>query len=277
MISVITAIYNQLAVNKIFYDFLKRYTGHPFELIIIDNGSQDGSAEFFESVGATVIRNDGNYAYAFCQNQGIRVARYDTFAFLNNDIIVSPDWDKRLLAAMDINGLEVATCCGVERLETGAQTRRIRKKWSLIKNVVGLLGHSETTLRWMHKLMYGNWENFAQKRFERFQSAVMEGFVGNTVIIKKSALEKIGPWDERIYAADFDLYFRSKKRNVEVGDIKPVHVALGVFNHHFIKLTLKSPRPAFKDQARLISLEEKWGEPTAQAYKRHLELEFKQT
>src|SRR5437867_1782692 len=111
MISIITAVHNQLAVNKIFHEHLRRYTKLPYELIVIDNASSDGSREFFESAGAKVIRNDGNYSYPFCQNQGIRAARHDVFAFLNNDIIVSPDWDKRMVETMDRNGLELATSC----------------------------------------------------------------------------------------------------------------------------------------------------------------------
>ncbi|MGH7953854.1 MAG: glycosyltransferase family 2 protein [Limisphaerales bacterium] len=273
MISVIVAIHNQLAVNKIFHEFLRRYTHHPFELIIVDNNSTDGSREFFESIGAAVIRNDGNYSYPFCQNQGIHAARYDVLAFLNNDIIVSPDWDKRILAVMERHGLEIATSCGVERLENRFQTRLFRKKWSLIKNAVAVFGCNERALRLMHKIMYGNWEAFTQRRFEKFQTSIREGFVGNTVVMKRSALEKIGMWDERIYAADFDLYFRSKKRNATAGDLKPVHIVLGVFNHHFIRLTLNSSRPAFKDHANLVKLDEKWGKETAQLYKRSLESE----
>jgi len=273
MTSIIVAIHNQLAINKIFYDFLRRYTCHPYELIIIDNNSSDGSREFFESVGAKVIRNDGNYSYPVCQNQGIRAAHHDVLAFLNNDIIVSPSWDERMLTAMNRHGLEVATCCGVERLENKFQTRLFKKKWSLIKNVVGMLGRDEHTLRLMHKIMYGNWEKFAQRRFEKFPVAISEGFVGNTVVMKKSALGKIGLWDERIYSADFDLYFRSKKRNATVGDLKPVHMVLGVFNHHFIRVTLDNKPPAFKDKSNLISLDEKWGNETVATYKRDLEME----
>jgi len=271
MISVITAVHNQLPANKIFHAALKRYTHHPFELIIIDNDSTDGSREFFESVGARVVRNDGNYSYAHCQNQGIGVARHEVLAFLNNDIIVSPDWDQRMLAVMERQGLEVATSCGVERLENRSRTRRFRKKWDLLKKGIGLFGHTERTLRLMHRMMYGDWERFANRRFEQFGAQVLEGFVGNTVVIKKSALDKIGLWDECIYGADFVLYFRTKKRQATSGDIKPVHIVLGVFNHHFIRLTMRSRPPKFKDQANLIRLEEKWGEETTRAYLREME------
>ena len=55
MISVITAIYNQRAVNELFWEHLQRATRNPFELIIIDNGSTDGSAELARSAGARVV------------------------------------------------------------------------------------------------------------------------------------------------------------------------------------------------------------------------------
>ncbi len=271
MISIITAVHNQLAVNRVFLEALRRHTRNAWELIIIDNASTDGSAEFFESAGARVIRNDGNYSYSYCQNQGIAVARHDVLAFLNNDIIVSPAWDQRMLAVMEQNGLEVATSCGIERMEDRSRTRRTRKKWGVIKGVVGMFGHSERTFRLMHRLMYGDWEKFTDRRYEQFGARVLEGFVGNTVVIKRSAFDKIGLWDQRIYGADFDLYLRTKERHATKGDIKPVHIALGVFNHHFIRLTLRSRPPAFKDQANLIKLEDKWGKEKTQQYLRAME------
>jgi GT2 family glycosyltransferase len=271
MLSIITAIHNQIEVNRLFLEFLRRYTRNPFELIVVDNNSNDGSADFFRAAKATVIQNDGNYSYPRCQNQGIQAARFDVLAFLNNDILVSPDWDQRLLEVMDRHQLEVVCCCGVERLENRRMTRFYRKKWSLIRNTIGWFGSSSGVLRLMHRAMYGNWERFAQKRWAKFGCSVREGFVGSSVVLKRSALDKIGPWDERINAADFDLYMRSKARSLEQGDIRPSHVALGVFNHHYIRMTLRSGHPAYKDEANLISLQDKWGGKRVAEYKKCLD------
>ena len=112
----------------------------------------------------------------------------------------------------------------------------------------------------MVKLMYGNWEKFNQQRYQKYCTDVIEGFLGNSVIMKRSALDKVGLWDERLQAADWDLYLRSKKRSLEHGDIKPVHVALGVFNHHFIRLTVGAKPPLFVDAANIIPLKQKWTE-----------------
>jgi GT2 family glycosyltransferase len=266
MISIITAIYNGLPVNRLFLEHLRKNTFHPFELIILDNGSTDGSAEFFENSGARVIRNDGNYSYPHCQNQGIEVAKYDNLAFLNNDIIVSPSWDKHLLEAAEANGLEIITTCGIEQVENEASTRKMRRKWNRIKNAIALFGIRESTLRLMHTLMYGRWERFCERRWNSFGTSVKEGFVGHSVLMKRSAIDKIGPWDDRIQSADFDLYIRSKKRSLEHGDIKPCHLALGVMNHHYIRITVRSKPPVFKDRHRLIRLEDKWSRQELEKY-----------
>lgn len=259
MITIITAIYNQLAMNQLFYESLVRYTHYPFELIIIDNSSTDGSKEYFEAQAHTkVISTGANYSYPYCQNLGIKEANYDTFAFLNNDIIVSPQWDKKMLDIMDMHGLEVATCSATERIENATATKKQRLRWNRIRHAIGVFGYGYTALSCMHRLMYGNWEEYTQKRYQQFGNQVKEGFSGSSVLIKKSAFDKIGLWDERLQAADFDLFLRTRKRFEEVGDIKPVHFALGVYVAHFIRLTAKMKFPPFADKQNLMSISEKW-------------------
>jgi glycosyltransferase involved in cell wall biosynthesis len=258
MISIITAIYNQRAVNEIFWKNLIKYTHYPFELIIVDNNSTDGSAEFFESVGATVIRNQGNYSYPHSQNQGIEAAKYEWLGFLNNDIIVSPEWDRKIISSMLSHSLEVATSCGIEQVENITVTRKYKRRWQKIKNLLSLFGHKKWNLLLMHRWMYADWEEFSNERHKNFNNMIKEGFVGNTVVMNRSIFPKIGRWDERMQAADFDLYLRSKVRADEFGDIKPVHICLDVFNHHYIRLTAKEKYPKFVDFDNLIRLEEKW-------------------
>ena len=260
MISIITAVYNQLGLNKLFYKNLIKYTHHPFELIIVDNNSNDGSREFFKRMGAVVIENDGNYSYPYCQNQGIKVAKGEILAFLNNDIIVAPSWDKSLLEIMNQHQLDIITSCGIEQAENTKATKKFRKRWHRIKYGIGALARNEFSFSIMHYLMYGNWEKFSEERQKKFTTSVVEGFVGNTVVMTQKAIELVGLWDEKIQAGDFDLFMRSKKRSMEQKDIKPVHIALGVFNHHFIRITARSRPPVFKDADKLITFDEKWTE-----------------
>jgi hypothetical protein len=143
-------------------------------------------------------------------------------------------------------------------------TRRLRRRWHRVKGVNLALswpsGPSERALRRMHRWMYGDWERFSEAWYQDHRGQVSEGFVGAAVVMTRRALELLGPWDERIQEADFDLYLRSRKRHLEMGDIRPCHVVLDVFVHHFIKVTLKSRRPAFADADRIVPVREKWGE-----------------
>jgi hypothetical protein len=82
--------------------------------------------------------------------------------------------------------------------------------------------------------------------------------VGNTVVFSRRALEILGPWDETQQAADFDLFLRTAMRAREVGDIRPMHLALDCFNHHYIRLTMKGGYPPFVDKDNLIPLDQKW-------------------
>jgi len=257
-ISIITAVYNQLAMNQIYWENLVKNTKYPFELIVIDNASTDASADFFESVGARVIRNPGNYSYPVSQNQGIAVAKGEWLAFLNNDIIVSEGWDEALIANAVHNQLDVITSCGIERIESKSATKKLRRRWNRIRGLVGLFGTGRNSLLLMHKWMYGNWSAFCQNRRERFKHQAVEGFVGNTVMFSRRALDILGPWDETQQAADFDLFLRTAMRAREVGDIRPMHIALDCFNHHYIRLTMKGGYPPFVDRDKLIPLDQKW-------------------
>jgi GT2 family glycosyltransferase len=267
MISIITAVFGQLDMNRLFYESLEKYTRNHFELIILDNSSTDGSREYFESKGATIIPTGGNYSYPYCQNLGMQHASYDFLAFLNNDMILSPDWDVNAISVMARHGLEVASCCATDEMGDKKATRAYRKKWGVIKKVLLTVSNSYASLKLMHRIMFPDWEGYARKRFLKYGDAIVEGFAGCNIIAYKTAFEKIGPWDERIQAADFDTYIRTKKRSMEKGDIKPVHIMKGIYLHHYIRLTVKSKTaPQFTNKADMISFDQKWGKDNVEKY-----------
>jgi GT2 family glycosyltransferase len=258
VLSIITAVHNQLEMNRIFWSFLKQNTLQEFELIVIDNASNDGSGDFFESVGARVIRNPANYSYPFTQNQGIGIARYPYFAFLNNDIIVPPLWDVHLMQAMEQNGLDVITPSGIENAGNSSETVSMRRRWNIVSNACRIVPGVSRRLLAMHHLMYGEWKKFSARRWTTHGTVCVPGFVGNSIVMRSNVPEKVGLWDERIQAADFDLYIRVKERMLSHQDIKPVMICRGVFHHHFIRLTVKSSPVPFADKANIIRLEEKY-------------------
>lgn len=262
VVSIITSVRNQLPMNRLFVEYLQKYTYYPYELIVLDNASDDGSTDFFKSVGATVIENRENFSYPYCQNQGIRQAKGEILAFLNNDLIVSPDWDRKLVEIMEQQGYDFLSPASNDRAESDEETKRLRRRWRTIKNpLLWLLGATRTNLLRMFRLMYGNWEEYQQSRYSHFTHETIEGFSGSCIIATRRGMEKMEmQWDERIQSADFDLYLRTKKRAVEIQDIKPIHLALGVYFHHYSRLTLRSRHYIpFADAANLISLDKKWG------------------
>jgi GT2 family glycosyltransferase len=70
----------------------------PFdEIILIDNGSTDHSADHAERLQATVLRLDTNLGFASAVNRGIASSTADWIAVLNNDVTLAPDWLEQLL------------------------------------------------------------------------------------------------------------------------------------------------------------------------------------
>ena len=65
-------------------------------IIIVDNASTDGSAEYAAQLGATVIHNTQNQGYGRANNQGIRAAQSDYVLIVNPDLVV----EKGAIAAL---------------------------------------------------------------------------------------------------------------------------------------------------------------------------------
>ncbi|MDR2448530.1 MAG: glycosyltransferase [Prevotellaceae bacterium] len=262
MISIIVAIYNQIEMNKLFLHSLRKYTHNPYELIVVDNNSTDGSREFFENNGAIVIQNNGNYSYPYCQNQGIRKASYDVLCFLNNDNILSPDWDVHLLNVIGKNNCDVVSFASNDRGINRHETKTKDQKWKRIKYpITTMFGNSKFSLRLMFKLMYPKWEKYTKKILDAYGYQLSEGFSGSAIAMTMKGIEKVGLWDERLQGADFDLYARTKQRHEQVGDIQPLSIIAGLYIHHYGRITMKSKHrpPQFVDVKNLISWQDKWG------------------
>jgi GT2 family glycosyltransferase len=76
---------------------------HPFhQIILVDNGSTDDSADLAEHLNATVLRLGSNLGFAAAVNRGIEsTTNADWIAILNNDVTLAPDWLEQLLSNAD--------------------------------------------------------------------------------------------------------------------------------------------------------------------------------
>ena len=83
-----------------------------FELIVVDNGSSDGSADFVERQYPSVrlIRNHRNLGFAAGNNVGLRVARGDALVLLNQDTVVHPGWLSALTDALGDPQIGIVGC-----------------------------------------------------------------------------------------------------------------------------------------------------------------------
>jgi GT2 family glycosyltransferase len=91
---------------------LERTTYHPFEVVIVDNGSNDETPDLLAVKRAfplRVIRNEGNVSFSRGNNQGAELAAGDYLLFLNNDVeAINSGWIGALVEAVETEGVVAA-------------------------------------------------------------------------------------------------------------------------------------------------------------------------
>ena len=102
--SIIVPCWNQLEFTRHCFNSLRRYTRLPWELVVIDNGSTDGTKDYLAGVQdmspvpVTIVANDRNVGFPAAINQGLRQARGEYLVLLNNDVVVTENWLDHLIA-----------------------------------------------------------------------------------------------------------------------------------------------------------------------------------
>ncbi len=98
-VSIIIPVFNKLAFTRQCLDRIARAAGGgpAFEVVIVDNGSRDGTAEFFAGTpdfGCPVryLGNEDNLGFSRANNLGARQSEARYLLFLNNDTLVVPGW-----------------------------------------------------------------------------------------------------------------------------------------------------------------------------------------
>jgi GT2 family glycosyltransferase len=100
LITVVVVNWNRKELLRACLISLRQQEGVPFEVIVVDNGSADGSAEMAErEFGFRVIRNTENRGFCAANNQGIRAAGGEFIGLLNNDAEAEPGWLEALWRA----------------------------------------------------------------------------------------------------------------------------------------------------------------------------------
>ena len=108
--SIIIPCWNQLEFTRQCLAALKAHTLLAWELIVIDNGSTDGTARYLagahdmSSVPMTIVSNSTNVGFPAAVNQGLQLARGEFLVLLNNDVVVTDGWLDQLIALACIGG-----------------------------------------------------------------------------------------------------------------------------------------------------------------------------
>ena len=106
--SIIIPCWGQLEFTRKCIPALFRQTGPNWELIVINNGSTDGTGDYLAGVQdaspvpVTVIANATNRGFPAAINQGLQYARGEYLVLLNNDVVVTDGWLDQLTALTNV-------------------------------------------------------------------------------------------------------------------------------------------------------------------------------
>ncbi|MFN0205576.1 MAG: glycosyltransferase [Planctomycetota bacterium] len=104
LVSIVIPVWNNLQFTSTCLRSIAGYTGVSHEVIVIDNGSTDGTPQFLATQKhVRVIRNDKNLGFAAASNQGMSAARGKHIVLLNNDVVLTPRWLDGLLECAKSN------------------------------------------------------------------------------------------------------------------------------------------------------------------------------
>jgi glycosyltransferase involved in cell wall biosynthesis len=193
-ISVVVPLYNkQNAIAATLKSVLAQtYTN--YEIIVVDDGSTDRSAEVAETIlqectvycveckGKVVRKANGGVCSA--RNRGIQEAKYDYIALLDGDDL----WDERYLEEQ------------VKLIQDFPEAKMWGINFAEMSN--GKL------IRTLPTGLPEGYRGYVENYF-RMPGRMSDLYCSSSVVIEKEIFDKVGYFDERIkYAEDNDMWFR---------------------------------------------------------------------
>lgn len=174
-------------------DSLQRQTFKAFETIVVDNGSTDGSADLVRTQypEVTLVTLPENRGFAGGVNAGIRIARGEYMALLNNDTAVDVGW---------LHALRQAT---LEYPDVWLFASKLVNYFD--RSLVDSAGDGMDLDLGPYKIGDGE----SVEKYDK--SGLIFGACGGGASYRRALLDKIGLFDEDYFAyyEDVDLAFRA--------------------------------------------------------------------
>jgi len=173
-----------------------RIENKEFEIIVIDNGSKDGSIEYLKSYNRPVklISNEINTGYAPACNQGMKEATGKYVLLLGNDTVILDEALEKCVKFLDEN--KNCGAVGCKLLNSDGTAQNNCKKFPEFIN--GFYTY----------LSLGNLnQDYDMDWFKYDETREVEQISTTFLMIRKSILEEVGYFDERykILYNDVDL------------------------------------------------------------------------
>ena len=166
-----------------------------YEVVLFDNGSTDGSADWVEArfPQVRVIRSPHNLGFARGNNEAIRATVSDYVATLNNDAAPDPGWLAAMVQAAE-SSPEVGMCAAKM---VRAHDRTLMDACGIVVDRAGIA-----------------WNRYAgeRERPEREPYPVF-GPCAGAALYRRAMLDEVGLFDEDyfIYYEDVDLAWRAQR------------------------------------------------------------------
>jgi GT2 family glycosyltransferase len=171
------------------------------EVIVVDNASSDGSPEMvaLEFPEVVLIRAEKNLGFARANNLALKQATGSLLALVNSDVLVHPECFQRLAAFFEAHpaaGLAGPKVFGRD----GLLQRTCRRLPTVWNSTCRLLALDRVLSRWPA------FSGFEMRHWQHDRQAEVEVLSGCFLVARRTAVQQVGPLDERFffYAEDID-------------------------------------------------------------------------
>jgi N-acetylglucosaminyl-diphospho-decaprenol L-rhamnosyltransferase len=222
--------------------------GEP-ELVVVDNGSRDGSVAALarELPSVRVLETGRNLGYAGGVNRGVAATRAPVVAVLNSDVEVAPGTAAALIARLDTEP-DLAAVGPAIKNPDGSQYPSAR----MVPSTVDAVGHA---LLGVVRPSNPFTRRYRQLDVDPARPRDVDWLSGSAVWLRRSALQSVGGWDEHyfMYMEDIDLGWRLRRLGWRVA-YEPagavMHVQAASTDRHPYRMIVRHHRSAYRFNAK---------------------------